>query len=96
VRFGGLATAGPKQSIVARSRTEIKIRTIELPVRDGLDFYFNTWTQGIDLLRQMEVDYRPIVKPQSSAKGIECDLQSTVEIPPVRRFEVVNEVDAER
>ena len=49
----------------------------------------------VDLLGKVEIDDGAVVEPEGATEGVEGDLQAAVEIPPVRRLEKIDEVDAE-
>ena len=78
-----------------RLLTKVVIGLIELPFRDRLDLDFDSRVKRVDLFRKVEIDDRAIVESDSPGEGIQADLQSAVEVPPVRRFEKIDEVDAE-
>jgi hypothetical protein len=52
--------------------------------------------EGIDLFREVEIDHGPVIDPKRSAESVERDLESTVEIPSVWRFEVKGQIYADQ
>jgi hypothetical protein len=75
---------------------EVTIGRIELPLRNCLDLDLDPRTEGVDLFRKVKVDNGSVVKADTAREGVQANLQPTVKIPPMRRFEKIDHVHAKK
>ena len=56
---------------------------------------FDSGTKRVDLFRKVEINDRAVVETDGSRECVQADLQTAVEVSPMRRFEKIDEVHAE-